>query len=127
MQNKNGRKYFMQYSLKTERREAFRELLEAVQSAVPELEELDFPVAGAGHVNMTWRQKDFSQVFHSNQLSDGILRFLWLMTVLHTAPDDGLILIDEPELHLHPNLQLKVLDYMRVLTTSQSAQVIGFS
>ena len=37
------------------------------------------------------------------------------------------ILIDEPELHLHPNLQLKVLDYMRVLTTSQSAQVIGFS
>jgi len=34
------------------------------------------------------------------------------------------VLIDEPELHLHPNLQLKVLDYMRVLTTSASAQVI---
>ena len=27
-------------------------------------------------------------------------------------------------LHLHPNLQLKVLDYMRVLTANQSAQVI---
>jgi len=34
------------------------------------------------------------------------------------------VLIDEPELHLHPNLQLKVLDYLRVLTTRQRTQVI---
>lgn len=45
------------------------------------------------------------------------------------APAEGerpeiCVLIDEPELHLHPNLQIKVLDYMRVLTTSQNAQVI---
>lgn len=34
------------------------------------------------------------------------------------------VLIDEPELHLHPNLQLKVLDYLRVLTTGTTTQVI---
>lgn len=34
------------------------------------------------------------------------------------------VLIDEPELHLHPNLQLKVLDYLRVLTSQQRTQVI---
>ncbi|MCL6528255.1 MAG: ATP-binding protein [Thermaceae bacterium] len=34
------------------------------------------------------------------------------------------VLIDEPELHLHPNLQLKVLDYLRVLTSHQRTQVI---
>lgn len=34
------------------------------------------------------------------------------------------VLIDEPELHLHPNLQLKVLDYLRILTTKQKTQVI---
>jgi len=34
------------------------------------------------------------------------------------------VLIDEPELHLHPNLQLKVLDYLRVLTTGSRTQVI---
>ena len=34
------------------------------------------------------------------------------------------VLIDEPELHLHPNLQLKVLDYMRVLTSRHRTQVI---
>lgn len=34
------------------------------------------------------------------------------------------VLIDEPELHLHPNLQLKVLDYLRVLTAGAHTQVI---
>jgi len=34
------------------------------------------------------------------------------------------VLIDEPELHLHPNLQLKVLDYLRVLATGTRTQVV---
>lgn len=34
------------------------------------------------------------------------------------------VLIDEPELHLHPNLQLKVLDYLRVLSTAVNTQII---
>lgn len=34
------------------------------------------------------------------------------------------VLIDEPELHLHPNLQVKVLDYLRVITSKQPLQVI---
>lgn len=34
------------------------------------------------------------------------------------------ILIDEPELHLHPNLQVKVYDYFRMLTSQEDMQVI---
>lgn len=34
------------------------------------------------------------------------------------------VLIDEPELHLHPNLQLKVLDYLRVLASAAHIQII---
>lgn len=34
------------------------------------------------------------------------------------------LLIDEPELHLHPNLQVKVLDYLRVLASSAHTQII---
>ena len=34
------------------------------------------------------------------------------------------ILIDEPELHLHPNLQMKVMDYLRALARDDQFQVI---
>jgi hypothetical protein len=34
------------------------------------------------------------------------------------------LLIDEPELHLHPNLQVKVLDYFRVLASTAHTQII---
>lgn len=34
------------------------------------------------------------------------------------------VLIDEPELHLHPNLQVKVLDYLRLLATNSNTQVV---
>ncbi len=37
------------------------------------------------------------------------------------------VLIDEPELHLHPNLQVKVFDYLRILTSSGKTQVIVVS
>lgn len=37
---------------------------------------------------------------------------------------DLCLLVDEPELHLHPNLQLKVLDYFRALTVGTPIQVI---
>jgi hypothetical protein len=35
------------------------------------------------------------------------------------------VLIDEPELHLHPNLQGKILDYLRTLSVRESAQFIA--
>jgi predicted ATPase len=51
-----------------------------------------------------------------------------LADIVNTAaietPSDIAVLIDEPELHLHPNLQLKVLDYLRVLSSVEGVQVI---
>jgi hypothetical protein len=52
-----------------------------------------------------------------------------LVKEIDTGPQDlrrpeMCVLIDEPELHLHPNLQLKVLDYFRVLTGRQDTQVM---
>jgi len=41
-----------------------------------------------------------------------------------TAVGDLAVLMDEPELHLHPNLQGKVLDYIRRLSLSEGVQFI---
>jgi predicted ATPase len=34
------------------------------------------------------------------------------------------VLIDEPELHLHPNLQIKIYDYFRVISSERRVQII---
>jgi predicted ATPase len=119
------------YSLKTERRVQYRALFESLQAAVPELEELEFPLAGAGHVSLAWKQRNHPLAFYSNQLSDGILRFLWIVTVLHTVPDDSLVMFDEPELSLHPQWLMLLVSLFRktsartnVLVATQSAEVL---
>jgi hypothetical protein len=40
------------------------------------------------------------------------------------AQPETCVLIDEPELHLHPNLQVKVFDYFRKQTTDTNTQII---
>jgi len=119
------------YAMKTEQRHSYNQLLESLRAAVPELEDLEFPLAGAGHVNMTWTQRNFDRPFYSNQLSDGTLRLLWLVTVLYTVPDDGLVLLDEPELSLHPQWLMLLVSILRktsartnVLVATQSAEFI---
>ena len=101
--------YSALYNLRTTRKSAFSELLENIRHAIPQFEDVEFPVVGAGHVYMAWKQRDLAREIDAGQLSDGTLRLLWLLTILAYAPQDGLILIDEPELSLHPQwIQLLV-------------------
>lgn len=119
------------YSMQTDRPDSFRELLEDLRVAFPELEEIDFPLAGAGHVNLRWVQSNLARPLYANQLSDGTLRLLWLLTVLHSVPDDGLVLLDEPELSLHPQWLLLLVSVLRsmsartkILVATQSVEFV---
>jgi len=46
------------------------------------------------------------------QLSEGILRFLWLITLLYSPDLTAVTLIDEPEVSLHPQLLSILTDVM---------------
>lgn len=119
------------YSLRAGQRRRYLELVEALKSAIPELEEIEFPLAGAGHVSLAWRQSNLPRELYPNQLSDGTLRFLWLMTILHTVPDDGLVLLDEPEISLHPQWLMLLVSILRkvsartnIIVATQSAEFL---
>lgn len=51
---------------------------------------------------LEWKQKGSQQPFHPSQLSDGTLRFICLTTALLQPNLPATIVIDEPELGLHP-------------------------
>ncbi|MDM8557240.1 AAA family ATPase [Candidatus Parabeggiatoa sp. HSG14] len=53
-------------------------------------------------IKLKWKHKDTDEYFDANDLSDGTLRFICLTTLLLQPHLPTIILLDEPELGLHP-------------------------
>lgn len=53
-------------------------------------------------LQLEWLQKESDYPFHASQLSDGTLRFIALTAALLQPDPPATILLDEPELGLHP-------------------------
>jgi predicted ATPase len=53
-------------------------------------------------IKLEWRERGSDTYFDANYLSDGTLRFMCLTTLLLQPDLPATILIDEPELGLHP-------------------------
>ncbi len=67
----------------------------------------------AGTLAMTWKDTTSKNPFFMHQLSEGTLRFLWLVTLLQSPGLTAITLIDEPEVSLHPELLSLLADLMR--------------
>ena len=91
------------YNLRVERQEAFERIEDALRAAFPGFTALDFPPTGLGKITLLWREES-KRAFHASQLSDGTLRFLYWAVVLLGAAQPTLMLLDEPETCLHPEL-----------------------
>ena len=85
-------------------RDRFDSVEDSLRAAFPAFERLDFPPVAAGTLAMTWRDKNLSKPLYMNQLSEGMLRFLWLVTLLESPGLTSVTLLDEPEVSLHPEL-----------------------
>ncbi len=81
---------------------------------------------------LEWRQKGSDYPFHPSQISDGTLRFICLATALLQPDPPSTILLDEPELGLHPyaltllaGLIQKASFKTQVIVATQSASFIS--
>jgi predicted ATPase len=73
-------------------------------------------------IKLEWRQKGSDAYFDAWSLSDGTLRFICLATLLLQPEPPKLILLDEPELGLHP-YAIRILSEM-VEAASMRSQVL---
>jgi predicted ATPase len=96
--------YSSLYNLRTNQPETYDRVLAILMQAFPGLKRLEFPVVGAGMVTLAWYDRSNPQPFYPNQLSEGTLRFLWLVMLLMSPNRSSVLLIDEPEISLHPEL-----------------------
>jgi len=76
------------------------------------------------HVLLQWRERNSDTVFDASQASDGMLRYLLLVSLL-LQPEDrvpAIIFIDEPELGLHPYAISVLADLIR--SASEKSQIV---
>ncbi|MBI2478604.1 MAG: AAA family ATPase [Planctomycetia bacterium] len=93
------------HSLYTGSRDFKNEINTAMRAAFgDDFEELVFPPAADQRIQLRIRWKSLQREQSTADLSDGTLRFLFLLAVLANPSPPPLIAIDEPETGLHPSM-----------------------
>ena len=120
--------------LHEEHSNVYAKVRDAIRLATPFLDDFKFrPKVSNGDqvLQLEWTQKDSDYPFHAGQLSDGTLRFIALTTALLQPNPPNTILLDEPELGLHPyaltllaELLKKAATNTQVIVSTQSASLL---
>ncbi len=101
------------YNLRESGSSEFEAIEDALRAAFPGFESLGFPTVATGMIAMTWKERVFRTPIYMHQLSEGTLRFLWLVSLLQSPSLSTITMIDEPEVSLHPELLALLADLMR--------------
>ena len=88
--------------------------------------------ANAELIKLEWRERGSDDYFDAHALSDGTLRFMCLAALLLQPDLPRLVLVDEPELGLHPAAIVLLADLLRqasvksqILLATQSVTLIN--
>lgn len=111
------------HTLYTGDRDFKNDINSAMQAAFgDDFEELIFPPAADQRIQLRIRWKSLKREQSAAELSDGTLRFLFLLTVLASPSLAPIIAIDEPETGLHPSMLPLIAEY--AVDASKRSQVI---
>ncbi|MEZ4827847.1 MAG: AAA family ATPase [Bacteroidia bacterium] len=105
----------------------YTRIVKTIQSVAPYFQDFILqPSKSKGkqtYIELRWKEKsDAESNFSAYQLSDGTLRFIALTTLLLQPDPPPVIIIDEPELGLHPQAITKLAGMIQV--ASEESQVI---
>ncbi len=110
------------YTLRESDRGRYETVIDSLKAAFPAFQELAFPPVASGMLTMTWKDSSFNSPIYVHELSEGILRFLWLVVLLQSPNLTAFTMIDEPEVSLHPELLSLLAQLMR--EASERTQLI---
>lgn len=113
------------YYLKMEHSKTFKRLEKTIQQVAPYIDHLILEPSRLNkkEIELRWVEKsDLESSFSAYQFSDGTLRFIALATVLMQPEPPAVVIIDEPELGLHPQSVTKLAGLIK--SASAKTQVI---
>ncbi|VEG28702.1 AAA family ATPase [Actinomyces howellii] len=80
----------------------YRRIVAAIRHVTPFFDDFVLVPSPGERVRLRWRQRGLDRTFMAREASDGTLRFLCLATLLLGPDRPATIILDEPELGLHP-------------------------
>ncbi len=101
----------------------YKRIVRVIQSIAPYFSDFYFNVSATDTVRLQWTDKFSSTVYGPTDLSDGTVRFIALTTLFLQPVPPKVIIIDEPELGLHP-LAIQKLAGLIKSVASRGTQVI---
>lgn len=98
--------------LRTEHLEHYDAIVRSIRNVAPFFGDFVLRPEVPG-LRLRWSETGLDHVFSADQLSDGTLRFICLAVLLHQPERPHTIVLDEPELGLHPFAIHQLADMMR--------------
>jgi len=113
------------YFIKNHYENSYTKIIKTIQRVAPFFHDfiLEPDVANNQIIRLRWKHKGSDLYFDSNDLSDGTIRFICLTTLLLQPNLPTMILLDEPELGLHPFALQILASLFRV--ASNKTQIIA--
>jgi len=103
--------------------DAFTRIVRTIQRVAPFFQDFIFQPEANDMIRLRWKHKGSDDYFDATMLSDGTLRFMCLATLLLQPDLPTIILLDEPELGLHPFAMQLLAALMR--SASEKTQIIA--
>ena len=122
------------YFLKEKQADSYRNIVETVRMAAPFFDDFQLRPSkfNPNKIQLEWHQKGMDDYFNAHSLSDGTLRFMCLATLLLQPELPAVILLDEPELGLHPyavtllaNLLKSAATKTQIIASTQSVGLVN--
>jgi len=119
--------------LKTNEKSAYKQIVDTIRLVAPFFNDFILKPNKKEKVRLRWRQKGSDYPLKPQHLSDGTLRFICLTTALLQPDPPSTIIIDEPELGLHPyaieilaELIMAASTKTQLIVSTQSPSLIDF-
>lgn len=111
------------YYIKETNKIHYNRIIQTIQSIAPFFSDFFFQPNDEGYLKLQWQDKYSSTIYGATDLSDGTVRFIALSTLFLQPKLPSTIIIDEPELGLHP-FAISKLAGMIQSVASRDVQVI---
>lgn len=90
------------YNIKIKKPIVYQRIISVIESIAPYFFDFQLEPKDNENIKLLWKNKHSEQIYNSYDLSDGTIRFIALATLLLQPKLPETLIIDEPELGLHP-------------------------